>query len=87
MRVTMLEDKTVTIDGVNTIDAEAGETYEMGDGIGQDLIDAGAAKADGADDAPPAKKRRGAKNKDAGPAEETQDAGAAEEHAANEEQA
>lgn len=48
MRVTMLHDKRVTVDGVHTIDAEAGQTYEMGDGVAATLIDRGAAApADG----------------------------------------
>jgi hypothetical protein len=44
MRVKMLEDRPVTIDGVNTVDAEAGETYSMGEGVAASLIAAGAAE-------------------------------------------
>lgn len=80
MRVTMLQDKTVTVDGVNTIDAAAGDTHEMGDGVAQSLIDSGhAAPADEAPNTAPAKKRgrrnkadeQAPGNKDAGDADET----------------
>jgi len=75
MRVTMLENRPVTVDGVNTIDCEAGESYEMGDGVAASLIEAGAAKA--ADElAADAPSRKGRKAK--GDAPENKDGGAAD---------
>jgi hypothetical protein len=49
MRVKMLESLPVTVDGVTTLELEAGDEAEMGDGIAADLIDAG--KAEPADPA------------------------------------
>lgn len=42
--VKMLEDRKVTVDGVNTIDAAEGQVYPMGDGVAASLIASGAAE-------------------------------------------
>jgi hypothetical protein len=44
MRVKMLEDRTVTVDGVNQVDCHAGDYHTMGDGVAASLIAAGAAE-------------------------------------------
>lgn len=69
MRVKMKESMPVTVDGVNTLDLENGETYEVGDAVGADLI--AADKAEGAEDtaASPSRRSRGKRGKTA-PAEE-----------------
>lgn len=79
MRVKMLEDAPVTVDGVNTVDAIAGDELEVGDGIAHSLIDSGRAAPVDADDETPTPRRRGKKaaveNKaDGGAAENKQDA-------------
>lgn len=68
MRVTMLEDKTVTIDGVTTIDAEEGETYEMGAGVAASLVASGDGEYADPDEAKAA--AAADENKDAGGADE-----------------
>jgi hypothetical protein len=77
MRVTMLEDRKVTVDGVNTIDAEDGETYEMGPGVAADLVAQGAGEYADPDEAKAA--AAADENKDAGGADENKDAGGADE--------
>lgn len=69
MRVNMLEDRKVTVDGVNTVDCVAGETYEMGAGVANSLVDQGAAAYTNGEPEPELE------DKDAGAAEETKPAG------------
>jgi hypothetical protein len=82
MRVKMLAPMLVTVDGVATIETEAGEEYLMGDGIAGDLIDAGFAEAVEAATAGPGRRRHGEKKPD--PAKEAAAKLAAEEAAAKE---
>lgn len=65
MRVKMLESLPVTVNGVDTRDLVAGEEYEVGDGIGADLVDAG--KAEDVT-APAAELSRGGTRRDTPPA-------------------
>lgn len=78
MRVKMHEDRKVTVDGVHTIDAAAGEIYEMGEGVAQSLFDQNAAEPahPGAElsEVHEAKAEPDAdENKDAGAADENKD--------------
>lgn len=87
MHVKMLIDRLVTVDGVNSVKAVAGEIYKMGDGVAHDLIQAGHAEA--TDKAPtkaavePAPAPEPAAEESEGEVEvENKDQGAAEEAAA-----
>jgi hypothetical protein len=89
----MLEGLPVTVDGVNTVVAEAGDELLMGDGVAADLIEAGKAEPVDAAAAAPEPKADVDENDDAEAAanekpkrrrkpaaKETKDAGAADEN-------
>jgi hypothetical protein len=63
VQVKMKKAMPVTVDGVNTVDAAAGDELLVGDGVGSDLIEAGHAEAKDAGGAD--------ENKDAGDDAET----------------
>lgn len=72
MRVKMLESLPVTVDGVQTLDLQEGEEYEIGDGVAENLIENGKAELAESHEASPSRgRRRGkAEAKDDGPADE-----------------
>lgn len=74
MRIKMKQSMPVTVDGLNTVDAEKGDELSVGDGVGADLVKSG--KADSLEPMfdESAQPKMVIQQKDAGDAAENKDA-------------